>query len=336
MKKTLLSLFTVLGLATSAQTITKPYHFPVAADTYSLIQCDSIGITGGSTTGSGVTWSYAALTTHTSTEKTYGASPVITNTTYPSATISVGSATNNVSYYSTDNTKLFYWGGNLLAKTPGGNIDLNLIYTTPSVQMAYPSTLTTTTNYTVAGSTSLGNFTGNSKTNVDGTGNLILPAKTFTDVIRVKTTENFTITTSFGNAVVDKIKYDYYSISASRYPILTIDSIHATSIAGSDQQKFVNVQKNYAFVGINEVQKSTIELTIFPNPASSMINFSTVSTEAVKVMAFDVTGKVVATERMEMGKAKINLNNLSAGVYVYQVLDKNNQVLKTGKFNVSK
>ncbi len=335
MKKTLLSLFTLLGLAVTAQTITQSYHFPVATNTYTTLQCDSSGITGGTITGSGVTWTYA-LNTNTATAKNYYAAPVITNTIYPSATVSVGSATNNVSYYSTDGTKFFYWGGNLLAKTPTGNIDLNLKYTTPAVHMAYSASLSTTTSYTVAGTTSLGNFTGNSQTNVDGTGSLVLPAKTFTDVVRVKTTENFTIATGFGNAVVDKIKFDYYSISASRYPIFTIDSIHATSIAGSDQQKFVTVQKNYQIVGLNETQKSTIQLSVFPNPASSMINFVTTSPLAAKVIAFDVTGKIVATEFLEMGKAKMNLTTLSSGMYIYHVVDKDNQVLKSDKFNVSK
>ena len=117
MKKPLLSLFTILGLAASAQTITQAYHFPVSADTYTTIQCDSVGITGGTTTGSASSWDYSGLSLHTLAEKAYYASPVITNTTYPSATIAVGSATNNVSYYSTDGTKFFYWGGNLLAKT---------------------------------------------------------------------------------------------------------------------------------------------------------------------------------------------------------------------------
>ena len=335
MKKSLLSLFTLIGLSVSAQTITQSYHFPVAGNTYTTVQCDSIGITGGTITGSGVTWNYAP-TTHTAATKNYYAAPVITNTTYPSATISVGSATNNVSYYSTDGAKFYYWGGNLLAKTPTGNIDLNLKYTSPAVHMAYSASLSTTTSQTVAGTTSLGNFTGNSQTNVDGTGSLILPAKTFTDVVRVKTTENFTIVTAFGNAIVDKIKFDYYSISASRYPIFTIDSVHATSLAGSDQQKFVTVQKDYEIVGINESQKSAIELSVFPNPASNLINFSTTSMEATKVIALDITGKVVATETMEMGKAKMNLSNIASGVYIYHVLDKNNQILKSDKFNVNK
>ena len=336
MKKTLLSLFTAFGLGANAQTITQSYHFPIASDTYSLVQCDSIGFTGGTITGSGATWNYSNLSMHLSTEKTYYAATVITNTTYPSATIAVGSATNNISYYSNDGTKCFYWGGNLLAKTPAGNIDLNLKYTTPSVQMAYPSSLTATTNYTVAGSTSLGPFTGDSKTNVDGTGSLILPAKTFTDIVRVKTIENYTITSTLGNVLVDRTKYDYYSISASRYPVFTIDSIHATSILGSDQQKFVYVQNNYAYVGINESQKSDIQLSVFPNPATNLINFTATSPEATKVIAYDITGKIIGTELMESGKTKMNTTNLASGVYMYHVLGKYNQVLKSGKFNVSK
>jgi hypothetical protein len=69
---------------------------------------------------------------------------------------------------------------------------------------------------------------------------------------------------------------------------------------------------------------------------ATFINFSTVSTEATKVIAYDMTGKVVATEVIEMGKAKMNTSNMASGAYMYQVTDKENQILTTGKFNVSK
>jgi hypothetical protein len=299
MKKTLLSLLSIVSVVAGAQTITSSNHFPLANNTYFISQCDSTGITGGSATGSGLTWNYA-LNTHTSTAKTNYVSAVTSNVNYPSATVSVGSATNNVSFYSTDGTKQFYWGGNLIVKTPATSIDLNLKYTSPAVQMIYPATLTTTSNYSVAGTTSLGNFTGDCKTNVDGTGSLILPAKTFTDVIRVKTTENFTITTGFGNAVIDNIKFDYDVVS------------------------------------IKENQQANIELSVFPNPATTVINFNTPSIEALKIVAYDLTGKVVATELLDGGKGKMNTSGLTGGIYLYSVLGKDNQVLKTGKFNVAK
>jgi hypothetical protein len=98
----------------------------------------------------------------------------------------------------------------------------------------------------------------------------------------------------------------------------------------------VTVQKDYNIVGINESQKSEIQLSVFPNPATNFINFTTVSTEAAKVIAYDVTGKIIATELMEMGKAKLNTSTLASGVYIYHVIGKNNQTLTTGKFNVTK
>ena len=93
---------------------------------------------------------------------------------------------------------------------------------------------------------------------------------------------------------------------------------------------------NYSIVSVNENKETIIDLSVFPNPASSIINFVTTSPLASKVIAFDVTGKIVATELLEMGKAKMNLTNLSSGMYIYHVVDKDNQVLKSDKFNVSK
>jgi len=96
------------------------------------------------------------------------------------------------------------------------------------------------------------------------------------------------------------------------------------------------VQNNYAYVGINESQKSDIQLSVFPNPATNLINFTTTSPEATKVIGYDITGKIIGTELMESGKTKMNTTNLASGVYMYHVLGKYNQVIKSGKFNVSK
>lgn len=329
MKKIILSIFTFIGLASSAQ-LTQANHAPTPGQNFGTYQCDSLN---PGAAGSGVVWNFATVNVHTAILKNYivGTSA---STVYPSANVAVGSAANNTFYYSSSATNLNYYGGNISA----GGVDATLNYGTPAVYASYPMSFGTNTTSATAGTVNVTNpfptsfnFTGNCSVLADGTGTLVLPAKTFTNVMRVATSQTITSTIN-----VNSINYDYYDISISRYPILTIATSTISSLAGTSSQTTTTILSNYDVVSVNEKEKSSIELTVFPNPTTNFINFSTASIEATKVIAFDITGKVVATEIMEMGKAKMNTVNLASGVYMYQVTDKNNQILTTGKFNVNK
>jgi hypothetical protein len=329
MKKTLLFVFTFFGLALSAQ-LTQANHAPTPGQNFGTYQCDSLD---PGAAGAGVIWNYATVNVHTSMLKNYivGAS---TSSVYPSANVAVGSATNNTFYYGSSPANLNYYGGNISAN--GVNATLN--YGTPAVFAAYPMSMGTTTTSATAGTvyvtspfpTSF-NFTGNCSVLADGTGTLVLPSKTFTNVMRVATSQTITSTIN-----VNSVNYDYYAIGISRYPILTIATSTISSMAGTSTQTVTTLLSNYDVVSVNENEKASIELTVFPNPTTNLINFSTPSIEAVNVIALDVTGKVVATEVIENKKAVVNTTAFSAGVYMYQVTDKNNHILTSGKFTVSK
>lgn len=339
MKKTLLSLFTVLGLAATAQTLNQGNHSFVPGDAYTTIACGTVGVVPGPA-GTNQTWNFATVTTNTASTVAYVAS-TNTNTSYPNADIFVNGGTNNSFYYKSTSADMKYYGGAMSVN--GSNV--NLIYTNPAVYATYPMNYNTTANSSISGSAViLGNtatFTGMCNFLADATGTITLPSgMTYSNTIRVVTTQ--TITTSalpfVGVATINLQNYDYYDPSTAltfKAPLFTISTSTLTSGAGTSIQTFVNVLKDNN-VGIRENKASEIELSVFPNPASAFVNFSTTSTEAVKVVAFDVTGKIVATETLEMGRVKMNTGNLTSGVYVYSVLGKDNQVLKTGKFNVTK
>ncbi len=336
MKKTLLSLFSILSVAVTAQTLTYANHAPAWGNIpYTIEQCDSLGVTPGSA-GAAQTWNFAV--TNPKAARTYTTSNTLpNNSSYPNANVSVYSALNDVSYYFSDNNSLKYYGGNLVINA----YDLTVKYAQPAILAVYPMSLNTTTTAAISGTISLvlfgfpvnPTFTGTSTVTAEGTGTLVLPAKTFNDAVRVKTSQLL----SASGATVNLVNYDYYSVSTSKAPMY---SIQTSTIMASGQptntQTITTVQKGYQFVGIHEVQSSKIELTVFPNPATTSINFSTSNLDAAKVIAFDVAGNIVATETMEMGKGKMNTSSLSNGIYLYSVLGKDNQVLKTGKFNITK
>lgn len=335
MKKIILSIFAFLGFAGFAQTITEANHAPMNGDhTFGVYQCDSTGVTPGAS-GSGASWNFSSVSAHLSTIKTYS-TLTSTNAAYNPADVYVSSGATNTNYYRSATTKLNFYGGDLSVN----GINLNVKYATPAVVALYPmslnSTTTSITNGTVVTSLTSGAFSGTCSVTADASGTLILPTKTFTNALRVVTSQTLSAPSLF-NTVVNLLVYDYYVPGICKAPLLSINSSTITSsIGGTSTQTVVTMLQNYDVVSVKDSKMSDIELSVFPNPASNVINFSTANIEAMKVVAFDVTGKVVATELIEMGKAKINLATLSSGVYVYHVLDKNNQTLTTGKFNVSK
>lgn len=335
MKKIILSLFTFFGLAATAQTITEGSHAPMNGDPlYSTYQCDSTGINPGAA-GAGQSWNFSAYTPHLSTIKTF-TTLTSTNAAYNPADVSVSSGSNNTNYYRSATTKLNYYGGDITV----ANVNLNIKYATPAVVMLYPMSLNSATTTATSGtvvSAFTGTFTGNCSVIADASGTLTLPAKTFSNVLRVVTSQTLSAPSLF-NTLVTLVNYDYYCTTDTiKAPIFSINtSTISSSVGGTSTQTTTSILKDYDMVGVKENQKTAIELTVFPNPTSSFVNFSTQSLEATKVNAIDMTGKIVATEVMEMGKAKMNISHLAAGVYMYQVTNKNNQTLATGKFNVSK
>lgn len=337
MKKIILSIFTFLGLVSTSQTLTYLNSSPMWGNpTYQTAQCDSTAINPGAS-GANASWNFSI--TGLNTLKTYTTSNTLPgNSLYPSSNVSVYSSATDVAYYYSDPNILKYYGGNLTIN----NIGVALVFGTPSIYATYPMALNTTTTSSPTGSITIGGaisgtFTGNASTTVSGTGTLTLPSKTFNDAVKVTTTQNLNAVLSLGTGTVNTVTYDYYSISASKAPIYSIQtSTISSTLGGVSMQTITIVQPNYNVVGINTVSKANIELSVFPNPATNVVNFSTTNTEASKVIALDMTGKIVATEVIEMGKTKINTSALASGVYMYQVIDKNNQILTTGKFNVSK
>ena len=350
MKKTLLSLSLLLSLAASAQ-LTQANHAPSVGFGYELFQCDTTGVTGGAS-GAGATWNFTSLATSTVPIAIY-TTAVATNTTYSPADVSISASASDIGYYKSSATDLKYYGGDVSFGIVGGTV----IYTNPAVYATYPMALNTSTTSTPSGSVivfgSTGVIGGTVTAIADGTGTLNLDApgaaagttlKSFTNVTRVKTTENLLgNVTVFGlliNYTITRVNYDYFQPNASRASLLTIsnNTVVLSAITGptTNIAKSVTVQNNYNIVGINETPKPTIELSVYPNPTSSMINFATKSIEAAKIIAYDLNGKVVATEFIEMGKAKMNLTHLTNGIYLYHVYGKNNQILKSDKFTVTK
>jgi hypothetical protein len=335
MKKIYLSLLlSAAGLAANAQ-LTQANHAPAAGDSYTLNTCTGTVTPGASGANTLYNFSSIALSS-TITSYTGGNSA---SSTYTPANVAITANTGEISYYLGSSTDLKYYGGNILI----GTVPATITYTSPAIYAKYPMNIGTSTTSAIGGSLSAfsnnGTFTGSTFVNADGTGTLSLPARTFTNVIRVVTSQtiNFAVP-AFGitNGVLNQVIYDYY-VPQSKTPLFTINTSTASAppILAASSQTALYVADNYQTVGVKENKANAISLVVFPNPSSNDITLFTESNKATTVEITDVTGKMISAYTFENNKVNFSTLEMVNGIYLYTVKNSTNQVIASGKFTVT-
>jgi hypothetical protein len=87
--------------------------------------------------------------------------------------------------------------------------------------------------------------------------------------------------------------------------------------------------------GLSAVELAANSVKVYPNPASDVVNFSIDYNKASAVNVMDITGKLVATTSFNLGSAQLDARSLNAGVYLYQIVDTDGVVVKTGKVTIN-
>jgi hypothetical protein len=82
-------------------------------------------------------------------------------------------------------------------------------------------------------------------------------------------------------------------------------------------------------VGLNELTSSESQISVFPNPFTNEISFSTTGNEPYEVIIYDITSKRILQKKFT-SIAALNTSTLSKGIYMYEVKGKN-CIQKKGK-----
>ena len=77
-------------------------------------------------------------------------------------------------------------------------------------------------------------------------------------------------------------------------------------------------------VGVNE---NTFTASVYPNPASDVLNIN-VNANATSVSIMGMDGKVISTESVNSNSIAVNVSDLVAGVYFYEVVAENGTVVR--------
>ncbi|HVK97464.1 MAG TPA: T9SS type A sorting domain-containing protein [Flavisolibacter sp.] len=79
-------------------------------------------------------------------------------------------------------------------------------------------------------------------------------------------------------------------------------------------------------------------LRFYPNPATTTVNFDFQGTygRGYSIVIYNFLGRKMYDQVNLPERATINLTDFSRGVYIYQLRDKSNQLVESGKFQVVK
>ena len=139
-----------------------------------------------------------------------------------------------------------------------------------------------------------------------------------------------------GLAVGDSVVTSYNV--TTKFPVALSTQICALAVLDADTTMDNNVSCADVVLtyntGLNELAAAATSVKVYPNPASTIVNFSIDYSKAEQVSVYDVTGKLVNTSAFQFNQAQVDVASMKAGIYMYQITDVNGHVIKAGKFNV--
>lgn len=140
------------------------------------------------------------------------------------------------------------------------------------------------------------------------------------------------------------INLTYRSNTTANPDTARINIINALPTSGTTVgQNTVLILDNIRFsewgTSVEPVSVGTVDIgsvKVFPNPAKSIVNFTTENVLARTVAVYDITGRLIENINLQNKEAKLNVEDYSNGIYIYSICNENGQAVSAGKFSVSK
>lgn len=124
-----------------------------------------------------------------------------------------------------------------------------------------------------------------------------------------------------------QVNYEWY-VNGQNFPVL-VAYMNAIGDSATSLEFYAT--------GTSKSKANQSVFSVYPNPASDFINISGNVSNVQEVVIYNTLGQkqnisyVIKNQQVEVA-----LNELANGIYIYQVIGKNNKILSTGKFVVEK
>jgi hypothetical protein len=322
MKQTLLFLLAASALCSAQTTITKAFNDPIVGETANTVTVT--GTVDNSATGANTTFNNASLVLGAASPTPYSAPTAGEITTFPGSTIKMVGSGNTI-LYKQSASKLEITG--LITADATLNLSTN-----NGTFISYPAAFgyneTDQAQGTFTSPTASGLCKGTINITADASGTLILGSATYTNVLRIKSVQNFNLhlpnDTSFLLPIGSVINtaYTYYD-STHKFPLLTTtQAVINVPIAGINQTTSGAQALNVTTLSTGDLVKKQ-GLTIYPNPAQDFIQFKGDTNNASTVNIYSLDGKLIKTSDLKAGKVQVS--ELPAAAYFIEVSGKDSK-----------
>lgn len=315
MKKAFFFLVASSVVLSAQTTITKAFNDPIIGETINNVNVT--GTVNNSATGANTTFSNSSLTQGSASVTNYSAPTSTELSTFPGTTIKMTGGGNTI-YYKQTASKLEITG----LVTPDATLNFS---TNNGTFISYPAAFgyseTDTASGTFSATAGSGNFSGTINIVADASGTLLIGSKTYTNVLRIKSTQNFSLTVlGFPVGSVVNTAYTYYD-STHKFPLLSSTNAVIT-IQGTPQTTNAAQALNETFLATSDVVKKDV-FKIYPNPVRDFIEFSGDLSNYSKANIYSLDGKLIKTSDLKSGK--IEVAELPSSAYFIQVSGEKSQ-----------
>ncbi|MCE3227737.1 MAG: C-terminal target protein [Bacteroidetes bacterium] len=319
-----LALFAFTLQVSKAQlSLTKAFNDFTVGDVNNNQQYDSTTAVP-KTTGANQNWDFSSLTSNSFVEsKTY---TTVASTAYaasfPNATIAetMSGSNSSITYFKATATTLEFQG----LAFPSNSIAIN--FTNTGIFVTWPVSMGYNANDAFGGSQVTGTLTnsldGSINVQGSGTGTVVMPGgMTLSNCLQVIV--SLTVNMSLGGSTQTMVsrQYTYYH-SSNKFPVLSAE--YQTTTTGTVVSKSNSFYVNTAIVAGLTQHEINNNLSVFPNPASDMINISldNKSNENVSVSLTNLVGQTVKEQTLgndNVIKTNVDVSGLSKGIYLMNV-----------------
>lgn len=306
-------------LAFSQTTLTKAANDYISGNIINNV--NYTGTPDNSVTGYPKTFDNSALTPGSAITATVSTPSASEISTFPGSTVKFSDGGGNEIFYKSSAADLQITGATIGGAVLNFSNDNALFLKFPT---SYSNTYTDIASGTGVTGTNNAFFKGTITTTADGAGILKLGSQIYTNVIRVKTFQDYKLYLDAGytfqlGTLVSTI-YTYYD-NLNRYPLFTSTTATVVvALAGINQTTNSAMgQANPTLVTQNNFLKNKVQ--VYPNPAAENIFFTGDFTNFDTVKVISIDGKIITTQSVNAGK--IDMSKLPAGNYFLQLLGKN-------------
>lgn len=310
MKKNLLFVSALVwGAMVSAQSLTAPYIQYMQGETivyhFSTTQEDPGAATNGTT------WDFSSFTDDQ------------TVTAQVTANSGGQFSTANIKVTQDNGAEVYFLQNSSLTEMQGlvsGSVVLD--YTNPLTVLSFPinSTSNVTDNFSATFDISGYTFvrSGTSQTEYSGSGTLITPEGTATNVIRLKTTQIFTDVYDLGTINYQVVAYNWYK--AGIHHELANVSVTTSTQGTTYQNQYTDLPAN---LGLSQHQE--LDVIVFPNPTTESVHVVG-DMDIQTVVVNDLSGKLVEVPVTKLStETVLDFSMLSSGCYSITMTDINGQ-----------